>query len=103
LTRGLSAFISWSYLVHSFLQEFVRATVQISIQRFFEQSKTSYAIILTALLFANVHSHFGLEAVLVTLVASIIFGWIYSRTYNLIGVSIVHFFAGWMAFNLSLL
>ena len=103
LTKGLSEIISWSYLVHSYLQELVRATMQISIKGFFENCNNIYAVGLTAMLFASAHSYFGIEAVLATLIANIIFGFIYTRSYNLIGVSLVHFFLGWMAFNSGLM
>ena len=89
----------WFYFIHSYIQEALRAVVQISIQRFLMNKSQLVAIGATALIFGVCHMHFGLIAILLTLITSVIFGLIYIRTYNLLGVSIFHFVMGVVVFK----
>ncbi len=92
------------YLFHSFLQELVaRGFMQNSFQRFLDDKKGIKAAVITAILFGIGHMHFGLTAVLITIVSSIIFGLLYLRHKNLAGVTLVHYFAGVAAFLSGLL
>lgn len=91
------------YLGHSFLQEFSRALTQISLQKFLLDTKGYYAILITSVLFSIFHVHLGSIAMLIGGTASILFGIIYSRTYNLVGVTLVHFVLGFIAASMSLL
>ncbi|MEA5472106.1 cyclic nucleotide-binding domain-containing protein [Spirulina sp. 06S082] len=95
------AITSLFYILHSYIQEFFRAVIQTLVQRFLLDRKGYNSVILTALAFSIVHANYGFEAMMVTLIASIIFGLVYRRTYNLIGVTIVHFVLGLVYFQLS--
>lgn len=90
------------YISHSYLQEIVRGAVQISIQRFSTGWKSIYPIVMTSLIFGMVHSPFGTKPIIFTLLGSIVFGFVYQRTYNLIGVSLVHFVFGTLAIGMGL-
>ena len=91
------------YILHGYIQEFVRAAVQISIQRFSSGWKSIYPIVMTALIFGMVHSPYGTKPIIFALLGSIIFGFVYQRTHNLIGVSLVHFVFGCLAINMGLI
>ena len=91
------------YLVHSAIQEFLRAVIQISIQRFSLDVKGRYSIAISAVIFGMCHAHYGIAAILITVVASVIFGAIYTRTYNLVGVSLFHWILGWVLLNVGML
>ncbi|MBP0000113.1 MAG: cyclic nucleotide-binding domain-containing protein [Cyanobacteria bacterium SID2] len=91
------------YLFHSYVQELLRGTVQLSIENFISNRKGMSAILITALLFGMFHVPYGTQAILLTLVGSIIFGFVYKRTYNLLGVSIVHFIFGVLLINMGLI
>jgi len=95
--------ISLVYLVHSTIQEFLRAVIQISIQKFALDGKGLYSVAITAVIFGMCHSHYGIAAILITLVGSLILGGIYTRTYNLVGVSLFHWFIGWVFLNAGML
>ncbi|MDJ1170962.1 cyclic nucleotide-binding domain-containing protein [Roseofilum sp. BLCC_M154] len=90
---------SLTYFVHSYIQEALRAIIQISLQKFLVYRKEISAICITALTFSMCHMHFGIVAIAVTLFSSILFGFIYIRTYNLLGVSIFHFIMGFVVFK----
>ncbi|NEP45378.1 MAG: cyclic nucleotide-binding domain-containing protein [Okeania sp. SIO2H7] len=91
------------YLGHSFLQELARGITQISLQKFLLDEKGYYAILITAVLFSIFHVHLGSLPMLITGIASILFGIIYSRTYNLVGVTLVHFLLGFIIASMGLL
>jgi CRP-like cAMP-binding protein/membrane protease YdiL (CAAX protease family) len=84
------------YIVHSYIQEFIaRGIIQSSLIKFMGTStNSSRMVILTAFLFGFFHSSWGIEAVFVTFAMSLVFGFIYIRTNNLLGVSIAHYVAG---------
>ena len=89
------------YAFHSYLQQFFRATIQLLIQRFLLDRKGYISVIVTALVFAIVHATYGFESMVVTLIIGTVFGLIYRRTYNLLGVSIVHFVLGSVYFHMG--
>jgi len=93
-----------SYFLHSCVQEFLaRGIVQTSFQRFFLDERGLKSILLASLLFSLFHVHFGLIAILVTFVSSIVFGLVYLRHQNLIGVFLLHGIVGAGAFALGIL
>jgi CRP-like cAMP-binding protein len=92
------------YFMHTFLQELLaRGLFQNSFQRFLNDQRGYQAVFLSAILFGVFHIHFGFVAVLLTMVSSILFGLFYLRHQNLAGVTLVHFFAGAIAFSLGML
>lgn len=94
-----AAFTPWYgfgiYFLHSAAQElFARGFLQTAFERFFNDQTGVRSIGFTSLLFGLFHIHFGIFAVAITFVSGIIFGIIYRRHRNLIGVSLVHLVAG---------
>ncbi len=92
------------YAIHSFLQELIgRGLMQNSFQRFFNDRKGIKSVLLASILFGIFHLHFGLMAVLLTMISGFIFGAFFLRTGNVAGVSLLHFTAGACAFGSGLL
>lgn len=92
------------YLFHSVLQELVaRGLLQSSFQRFLDDKKGLQSVVLASTLFGVFHIHFGLVAVVVTILSGLLFGAVYLRHRNLAGVTLLHFFAGGAAFWSGLL
>jgi CRP-like cAMP-binding protein/membrane protease YdiL (CAAX protease family) len=86
------------YAPHSVLQEFAsRGVVQTALQTFLRDKRGHLAIGVTSMVFAMLHMHHGVVAIVVTFVASVAFGYVYRPHGNLAGVSIVHFVGGTIA------
>jgi membrane protease YdiL (CAAX protease family) len=84
-----------SYLAHSYIQEFIaRGVIQTTLQKFLEDERGLKANLFTSGLFAIFHIYKGLDAVIITFLASLAFGWVYLRDRNLVGVSLFHWSAG---------
>ena len=87
------------YFFHSVLQELVaRGLLQSSFQRFLGDTKGLRSVVLASVLFGAFHVHFGLLAVVTTVLSGLLFGVVYLRHRNLAGVTLLHFFAGGAAF-----
>ncbi|MCB1643797.1 MAG: cyclic nucleotide-binding domain-containing protein [Pseudomonadales bacterium] len=83
------------YLLHSYIQELVaRGIMQNAIQKFLRDEKGHRTIIICSLAFAVMHVHLGIEFAATTGFAGIIFGYIYLRHGNLLGVTIFHWIIG---------
>ncbi|OAB61705.1 hypothetical protein AY599_21340 [Leptolyngbya valderiana BDU 20041] len=91
------------YLAHSYVQELLRGAVQISIENFLVDRKGRAGIFITALFFGMFHVPYGTQAIVLTLIGSLIFGFVYKRTYNLVGVTLVHFVFGILLINMGLI
>ncbi len=105
---GRTANLQWAgfatYVVHSFLQEVVaRGFMQTSFQRFLNDQRGIKSVLLSALLFGMFHVHFGLMAVGLTILSSIVFGAFYLRHQNVYGVTLLHIVLGSCAFSIGLL
>jgi CRP-like cAMP-binding protein len=88
-----------AYLVHSILQELIaRGLLQSSFQRFLDDRKGLQSVVLASVLFGVFHIHFGLMAVVTTILSGLVFGLVYLRHRNIAGVSLLHFFVGGAAF-----
>ena len=61
------------------------------------------SVVLASVLFGVFHLHFGVMAVVMTAISGILFGMLYLRHRNLVGPTLVHFFAGGAAFWSGLL
>jgi len=93
-----------SYFFHSFLQEMIaRGFLQTSFQRFLDDKGGMRSVVLASVLFGVFHLHFGVMAVVMTSVSGLLFGALYLRHRNLVGPTLVHFFAGGAAFWSGLL
>lgn len=97
------ALILLSYAPHSFLQEvLIRGVLQNSLRRVLDDQRGIFSIVIASLIFGLFHTHFGLQAVAITMGSGLIFGWLFLRHGNLIGATIVHVLAGIAAFALKL-
>lgn len=87
------------YLVVAPLQEFItRGTVQSTLMRLFAGRHSGFlAIVVTSFLFGALHVYASLNLAVVALLTSWLWGWMYNRQKNLIGVSLSHFLIGDMA------
>ncbi|HMJ70387.1 MAG TPA: cyclic nucleotide-binding domain-containing protein [Cyclobacteriaceae bacterium] len=106
-SRQHLAFNFLLYGLHSPVQEFIaRGVLQGSLQHFFTgKNAVLRAVIVSNALFSATHVHLmnGLLGVIV-FIPGLLWGWLYSRHENLIGVSISHILVGWSAlflFNLE--
>lgn len=90
------------YIVHAYLQEFIaRGVVQSSMKRFLLDKSGFASIFVTSTLFGVLHLQRGLIVVILAFLISVLFGIIYNRQRNLVGVSIIHFFTGAIAAQLT--
>ncbi len=87
------------YLVVAPLQEFItRGTVQSTLMRLFTGRRSGFlAIVVTSFLFGSLHVYASINLAVVALLTSWLWGWMYNRQKNLIGVSLSHFLIGDMA------
>ncbi|MBP0000112.1 MAG: cyclic nucleotide-binding domain-containing protein [Cyanobacteria bacterium SID2] len=91
------------FFIHSYIQEVLRAAIQVSIENFLRNRTKLFGVFIAALLFGMFHIPYGTTVIFMTLVGSVIFGLIYKRTYNLLGVAIVHFVFGLLSTNMGLM
>ena len=83
------------YAFHSVLQELgARGLLQTLFQKFLYDKAGHKSVFLTSMIFAVLHIAFGIDAVLLTFVSSIGFGYFYLRSHNLAGVSLLHYIVG---------
>lgn len=86
------------YFAHTVFQEVgSRGLLQGLFQKFLNDKKGHRAVFLTSTVFASLHITFGIDAVLITFLASIIFGYLYLKQKNLIGVTVLHYWLGVLA------
>ena len=92
------------YFIHCILQEVgARGLLQNLFQKFLADERGHKAVAFASVVFASLHITFGIDAVLVTLVASFGFGYLYLKQKNLAGVILVHFWLGvWAAYFVAL-
>ncbi|HBC08379.1 MAG TPA: hypothetical protein DC046_12485 [Rhodospirillaceae bacterium] len=86
------------YFAHSLFQEVgSRGLIQGLFQKFLDDAKGHRSIFLTSTVFASLHITFGIDAVVITFFASFIFGYLYLKQKNLVGVTILHYWLGVLA------
>ena len=86
------------YFIHTVFQEIgSRGLLQGLFQKFLDDRKGHRAVFLTSTVFASLHLAFGIDAVVITFFASIVFGYVYLRQKNLIGVTVMHYWLGVLA------
>lgn len=91
---GLSYF---TYLFIAPVQEFVsRGVLQGSLERSLVGSKNRLflSIIIASCVFGSFHLFYSVGMALVTLASGLLWGWLYTRQRNLIGISLSHFIVG---------
>jgi membrane protease YdiL (CAAX protease family) len=94
------------YLVCVPIQELVvRGALQSTMQEVLVgRYNTFWAIILSNLLFSDVHTYISIGFGLLVFLPGLFWGWLYSRHRNLIGVSVSHIIVGaWAIFVVGLL
>ncbi|WP_366658359.1 cyclic nucleotide-binding domain-containing protein [Fodinicurvata sp. EGI_FJ10296] len=86
------------YFLHTVIQEIgARGLIQGLFVKFFNDTKGHRAVLLASTIFASLHVAFGLDAVVLTFFASIVFGYVYHYQKNLAGVVIMHYWFGVLA------
>ncbi len=106
--RNYTPFEFWfyviTYTVHSYLQEFIaRGVIQGSLAIFMKDQHYLVPIVLAASIFGIAHIHISYSAAISTFIISFIFGYIYYRHQNLIGVAILHYILGLTAIAVGLI
>lgn len=96
--------VSMLYLPHCYIQEFIgRGVLQNSLRRFFMDERGLRTIVGAAVIFGMFHSHFGLGAMIITFFSGLFFGYLFLRQQNLLGVTLVHWLLGLLAYTLNLI
>lgn len=86
------------YFIHTVFQEIgSRGLLQGLFQKFLADTKGHRSVFLTSTIFASLHLTFGVDAVVITFFASIVFGYVYLYQKNLAGVILVHYWLGVLA------
>jgi membrane protease YdiL (CAAX protease family) len=90
------AFLLVYILIVAPLQEFLsRGGLQGPLEAFLSSRyKVPLAILVSNLLFSTMHLFMSLEIALLVFIPGVYFGWLYSRTHNLLGVWIAHALVG---------
>ena len=98
---NLTSMQTYLYLFHCYLQEFfVRGTIQTSLEDVIQVKwRVPLAIVLASAIFSVLHYPFGFTPILVTFGSGLLFGYVYSRTRNLVGVTIFHYISGKLFFS----
>lgn len=86
----------FTYIIVAPLQEFIaRGTVQGTLERLFTSRYRNFlAIMVTSFLFGALHMCMSINMAIVALLTGWLWGWMYKRQNNLVGVSISHFIIG---------
>lgn len=83
------------YFFHSYVQEFIaRGVMQTSLQRFLADAAGRQTVVITSFLFGVFHLHISIVFSLIVFAGSVAFGFLYLRTQNLLGVSVLHWLLG---------
>lgn len=94
----VDAFFVVQYFIHIVFQEIgSRGLLQGLFQKFLGDERGHRSILMTSAIFASLHLTFGMDAVLITFFASLIFGYVYVWQKNLIGVIVIHYWLGLLA------
>lgn len=94
---------AYTYTSSVILQQAIRSFLQVNLTDIFAASHPLLPMVVTSVLFAMMHLHFGLYAVLITFMAGLLFAGIYLRHQNIYGLIIPHTTLGIAAFMTGLL
>jgi len=90
-----SVWVSLGYIIHSFIQELIaRGLILNSLLNFFKNKSKWFSIIISSVIFANFHLHYGLLSCLSVFVFSIAACLLYLHQKSLLGVTIFHYLVG---------
>jgi membrane protease YdiL (CAAX protease family) len=79
------------YPVHCFLQEFIgRGVIQTSFSHLLPRARKSVPLLATSALFGIYHLYVSVSFAILTVVVSMLFGWLYDRHKTLTGVTVLH-------------
>jgi CRP-like cAMP-binding protein/membrane protease YdiL (CAAX protease family) len=79
------------YPLHSLLQEFIgRGVIQTSLSHLMPRKGPMVPVLLTSALFGVYHLYVSISFALLTVVISMVFGWLYARHRTLLGVTLFH-------------
>jgi len=92
----LNTLFTYTFIVHAPFQEFIaRGVLQSSAKRIMMgKRRVVWAIVSVSLIFSALHSVYSLPFALITLASSLLWGVLYERNPNLIGVSVCHILMG---------
>lgn len=101
--KGLLSVSTLFYFAHAVLQEVgFRGLYLGSLYKFMNKMHPFLVIVLSSLVFGVLHAHLGLFGFLAAFFGSLLFGYLYLRHQNLMGVILLHFVLGLMLFNFIL-
>lgn len=91
--------IDWTFFAYLFVapvQEFIgRGVFQSSFERIITGKHSAvWALILASLVFGVTHTYYSLSLTVITVVSSLLWGWLYQRHRTIVGISISHFITG---------
>ncbi|NCA77020.1 MAG: CPBP family intramembrane metalloprotease [Alphaproteobacteria bacterium] len=91
------------YVLNAPVQEFLaRGVLQSSIGRILMGKRRMFwAVVSTSMIFGMLHTVYSLPVALITLLASLLWGWLYIRHQTIVGVSICHLLVGLAAILLG--
>ncbi|MEM7694247.1 MAG: cyclic nucleotide-binding domain-containing protein [Pseudomonadota bacterium] len=93
--RGVTPFFLAQYFVHCVIQEVgARGLLQNLFQKFLFDKSGHRSVLVGSVVFASLHITLGPFAVVITLIASILFGYMFLWQKNLAGVILLHFWLG---------
>jgi len=92
----MNTLFTYTFIVHAPFQEFIaRGVLQSSAKRILVgKRRVFWSIFSVSLIFGAIHTVYSLPFALITLVSSFLWGWLYERHSNLIGVSVCHILMG---------
>ena len=98
----LSSMQTYYYLIHCYLQEFfVRGSIQTSLEEVIQMAwRKPLAVVLASAIFSVLHYPLGFIPIVATFASGLLFGFVYSRTRNLIGVTLIHYVSGKIFFGI---
>ncbi|MBN1200079.1 MAG: CPBP family intramembrane metalloprotease [Bacteroidales bacterium] len=101
--KEFQTFFLYFYVVNAPVQEFLaRGVLQSSIGRILMGKRRMFwAVVSTSLIFGMLHTVYSLPVALITLLASLLWGWLYVRHPTIIGVSVCHLLVGLAAILLG--
>jgi membrane protease YdiL (CAAX protease family) len=93
---GLIDWTFYTYLLIAPFQEFIaRGVIQGSVERIIPgQYKSMWAIVVASILFSVSHIFYSVQLAVLTMVSGFLWGYLYMRHRNIIGISISHFIIG---------
>lgn len=104
IQKQVTPLFAMSYFFHAYVQELIsRGVIQSALQRFYDDTSGVKSVVIVSIIFGAFHLHISVAAAATALLGSLLFGFIYLRHRNVLGVAIVHFILGLCAIYLGLI